>query len=127
MSTYLCRYQGLTLPLLPRSITTLAYSEAMVLLTLTSNAKAAIEYCDGLRNSGKVDDDDFDRLLDRLSALATGSPVEHEDLIRLSTCLSSRAHKNGENDRQWRLDNLLKGASVYQPPPPAKTEPVRRL
>lgn len=99
----------------------------MVLLTVTSNVKAAIEHCNRLRSSDESNDEDLNRSLEKLSALAIGSPVEHEDLIRFSAHLSQRGSKTGEGDQRWRLDNLLKGASVYQPPPPTKIEPVRRL
>jgi hypothetical protein len=95
----------------------------MVLLTLTEVAKAAVnEYC-RLKNLANENDDN----VERLSGVGLGSPVEHNDLIDISKFLVERRHETGAEGvpaRQWRLDSLLRGAIVYQPPSAPKPEPV---
>lgn len=96
----------------------------MVKLTVTDAAKAAIdEYC----RIGR------DRFLDEgpdkgdLESLEVGDPVDHHHLVSISKCLVNSAYAETDEGsaHQWRLDTLLRGASVYQPPPPPKPEPVR--
>jgi hypothetical protein len=95
----------------------------MVLLTLTEAAKAAVdEYC-----RLKILANENDENVERLSSAQLGSTVEHNDLIDTSKFLVERSHETGAEGvpaRQWRLDSLLKGAIVYQPPSAPKPEPV---
>ncbi|KAK5168774.1 uncharacterized protein LTR77_006083 [Saxophila tyrrhenica] len=97
----------------------------MVLLTTTEAAKAAIEeYCK-IDGEGQ-DEKPTDERLDRLSDVELGSPIDHADLIEISKYLLSNDKRNGgeEASRKWRLDTLLKGATVYKPPPTSKPEPT---
>ena len=98
----------------------------MVLLTLTAAGKAAIdEYCRCYR----TDDDEKENRLERLSGIELGSPIDHNDLIDISRFLverSSRTQDERVTPKEWRLDALLKGATVYRPPPAPKPEPVSR-
>ena len=95
----------------------------MVSLTLTTAGKAAVdEYC-RLHKLG----DQSDEKLERLSAIELGSPIDHNDLIDISRSLVQKSHKGQDGEisiKQWRLDTLLKGATVYRPPPAPKPEPV---
>ena len=94
---------------------------AMVLLTTTEAAKAAID--DYLTShAGDQEDDSLRQRLERLEKVSLDGPVEHADLIAISK--SAREDGNATKTRQFRLDILLKGAIVYQPPPPPKPEPV---
>ncbi len=48
-----------------------------------------------------------------------GNPISHGQIIDLSKNLK------GSDDKEWRLEGLLRGSQVYVPPPPPKAEPVR--
>ena len=94
----------------------------MVLLTVTAAAKTAIdEYCESKAH------DEILAQIKKLSTLELGSPIEHSDVIEISSFLTQRPRESTEDARQWRLDYLLRGAIVYQPPPPTKPEPVSTL
>jgi hypothetical protein len=94
----------------------------MVLLTTTQAAKAAIDDYLAL-HADDQEDDSLRQRLERLEKISLDGPVEHADLIAISR--SAREDKNaGKTSRQCRLETLLKGATVYQPPPPPKPEPV---
>ena len=102
----------------------------MVQLTVTVAAKAAIEeYCKQRGLSNKPKQGDPHSSVGDLSELETGSPIDHNDLVEISTFLlkTEERHKDSAARKAWRLDNLLKGASVYQAPPPPKPEPVSTL
>jgi hypothetical protein len=93
----------------------------MVLLIVTSAAKAAIDkYCQTQEQG--IEDSKGD--LDELSATSIGNVIEHHKLVNISRRLIQHAKKSGDPEREWRLDNLLKGASIYRPPPPPKPEAV---
>lgn len=92
----------------------------MVLLTTTETAKAAIDEYLALHADDRKNDSLKQRLA-RLGKVSIDGPVEHADLIAVSK--SARENKNA-NKTQCRLDDLLKGATLYQPPPPPKPEPV---
>lgn len=96
------------------------YGSEMVLLTVTPAARVAIERYRALKST-----EDEDDIRKRTSALEIGSPIEHEDLIQISSYLRRYDRNANLSTHEWRLDTILKGASVYQPPPPAKPEPVR--
>lgn len=93
----------------------------MVLLTLTSASKAAVERYRIVRAGKK---DDSNKTLDKLRDLEIGSPIQHEDLVQISTYLRHNDREIDSNSSVWRLDTLLRGASVYRPPPQQKAEPV---
>lgn len=100
----------------------------MVLLAATQAAKAAVEELKSLsaiQQSSKGCS--LNEILGRLAALQIGEPVDHEDLIQISAHLVKTIRENGHDSHKWRLEFLLRGASVYQPPPPAKSEPVGYL
>lgn len=102
-------------------------STNMVLLTVTRSSKAAISHVANLRSSKTGDDGDeagHQLPLERLCGLEIGSPIDHDALIKLSSYLRRQDPEFGDDGHDWRIDCLLKGASVYQPPPPAKVEPV---
>lgn len=92
----------------------------MVSLTVTPAAKAAIDAFLGLEIH-KIDDEEQG---DRLAKIDIGSQVEHQELVTISRHL---VQHSGGIARQWRLEALLKGSTIYQPPPPPKPEPVRTL
>jgi hypothetical protein len=93
----------------------------MVLLTATQAAKAAIDDYLAL-HADDQEDDSLRQRLERLEKVSLDGPVEHADLIAISK--SAREDENANKTRQCRLDTLLKGATVYQPPPPPKPQPV---
>lgn len=100
----------------------------MVLLTLTAAAKAAIdEYCTLPKDGKAAQDDGAAARLEALRHADLGTPIEHEDLLKISTRLTQKCRQDGEESipKSWRLDSLLKGARVYQAPLPPKPEPVR--
>lgn len=96
----------------------------MVLLTLTAPAKAALEeYCN-LKNSSSGGDESEHERIKKLAEAQIGSSVEHQELVEVSKFLVEQSKGDLESTRRWRVDALLKGAAVYQPPPPPKLEPV---
>jgi hypothetical protein len=85
----------------------------MVSLIVTQAAKAAV--------------DEYLRLHDGCENSETQQHIlEHSDLIDVSKQLVTDNQGNDIPTKQWRLDTLLKGTTVYQPPPPPKPEPVSR-
>lgn len=98
----------------------------MVLLIATPAAKAAVdEYlrlCVGCDEKNEA----LQQKLDRLEKTELDGPVEHSDLIDISKWLLKEQDGSNEPAKRWRLDTLLKGTTVYQPPPPPKPEPVSR-
>jgi len=97
----------------------------MVKLTVTAAAKAALEEYRARKRGGNdtLDGDDEARLQE-VSTIDLGSPIEHHDLIEVSKYLVQSSQDHDVVAKQWRLDTLLKGAMVYQAPPPPKPEPV---
>lgn len=101
----------------------------MVLLTLTQNAKVAVDEYQRLHAGDDDTDETLQLRLERLAKVELGDPVEHLDLIDVSKDLrKDHRSKHGSSaiPKEWRLDTLLKGAAVYQPPPPPKPEPVSK-
>lgn len=127
-------YAGTTfqalVPLLRNNICTIYASfhhttNIMVLLTLTPTARAAVDDYVKLRlPSGEAADEELDERITLLSKTAVGSPVEHQDIVDISRHLLEKHRQAGDIAREWRLDSLLRGATVYQPAPPPKPEPV---
>jgi hypothetical protein len=92
----------------------------MVLLTVTPAAKAALGVF--LKTvKGDANNEDTAEQHKRLVNIEIGSPIEHHELVTISRNL---VQHSGGTSRQWRLDTLLKGSTVYEPPPPPKPEPV---
>ncbi|KAK3695938.1 hypothetical protein LTR37_018233 [Vermiconidia calcicola] len=99
----------------------------MVLLTVTDAANAAVaEYCRLNKNSAEDRSEDAERKLEGLSKIETGNAIDHNDLIEVSAFLVKQGRRTDSNAvvKEWRLDTLLKGANVYQAPPPPKPEPT---
>ncbi|KAF7185625.1 ATP-dependent DNA helicase chl1 [Pseudocercospora fuligena] len=96
----------------------------MVLLTITAPAKAAIDEFCRLKSSSDRGDESDDERVEQLSKAEIGSPIEHQELIDLSKYLVAHDRGSDQDAKKWRLDTLLKGASVYRPPPPPKPEPT---
>ena len=100
----------------------------MVLLTATTISKAAVEeYCRLKQGSSEDQGREVEERLEELSGVELGSPIDHNDLIDISTFLVSHSRKVNDDSvaKEWRLETLLKGASMYQPAPTPKPEPVR--
>lgn len=100
----------------------------MVLLKVTPATKVALQrYCSARQT--EKDDGENQTKLDVLSRLEIGNPIDHADLIAISQLLVRSAKENDEDDlaKESRLETLMKGAEVYQPPPAPKPEPVSRL
>jgi len=100
----------------------------MVLLTVTEAAKIAVdEFC---RRKGLATEHDADpELCSRLAKVQVGGTIEHHELIHISRYLLSRARDEEDSaarepTRKLRIDTLLRGATVYQAPPPPKPELV---
>ena len=102
----------------------------MVLLTVTPTAKFVIEeYCANPEHGQQDDQSGSDLNVQALSQLQVGSPIEHHQLVALSNLLVGRGKVSGHEAgrARYRLDNILKGAKLYQPPPLPKKEPVSDL
>ena len=101
----------------------------MVLLTVTPAVKAAIEeLCRIRKDSTESEHDELSARLSELSNAELGSPIDHNTLVDVSTFLLRKTRDDDENAiaKEWRLDTLLKGANVFQPPPAPTPEPVGR-
>lgn len=100
----------------------------MVLLTCREEAKRAIERFITLTE--EAGSSSYEEVRDALAKVEVGGPVQHTHLIIVSKYLSSQRdrlqHAGSPKDSisLGRLECMLRGASVYQPPPPVKTEPT---
>ena len=97
----------------------------MVLLTVTPAVKAAIEEYRRVADEG--DEVRNPESSERLNNATLGSPIEHHEIVEVSRYLTERKDVSIDAINQWRLDALLKGATIYQPPPPPKTEHVSNI
>lgn len=89
--------------------------DLMVLLIPTPAIKLAIhEYGEASKDDSAAE----------LFAPDPDSPIQHHDLIAISQYLTRRFDDGGQSTDHWRVDTLLKGATIYQQPPPPKPEPV---
>jgi hypothetical protein len=96
----------------------------MVLLTLTPTAKAALqEYHKALPNLDEAALKNRDHW-EKLSTAEVGTPVDHHDLLMVAKYFAAQSDETSLQSQTRRLDVLLRGAAVYQPPPPQKSEPV---
>lgn len=102
----------------------------MVQLTITSAAQSAIvEYCRVRAAKDETDGEATALELDKLLKADIGSPVDHHELVEISKYLIRQSKDgsesiDGEVAKAWRLDTLLKGATVYRSFPPPSKEPV---
>lgn len=97
----------------------------MVLLKTTTTLKAAVdEYLRLHARSEKSEP--LQQQLERLEKAELDGPIEHSDVIDVSKRLVKECQESDTSAKNWRLDTLLKGTNVYQPPPPPKPEPVSR-
>ncbi|RMY72166.1 hypothetical protein D0863_04688 [Hortaea werneckii] len=99
----------------------------MVLLTVTPTAKGVIDkYCSEFQRGQQDDKFRSDLDVQALSKLQVGSPIEHHRLVALSKALVERSKVDGHEagGARYRLDNILRGAKLYQPPPLPKKEPT---
>lgn len=63
--------------------------------------------------------------LDLPDSLSIGSPISHEQVIRLSRYSNNGANSTSPHPKPDRsLNSLLRGTRVYVPPPSKKPEPV---
>ena len=99
-------------------------------LTLTPAAKTAIaEFCNLKREANEGESGDVEKDLEMLSNIELGNPIDHIRLIDISNFLVQQGRKEDENAvrKEWRLETLLKGALVHEPPSLPKPEPVRLI
>ncbi|KAI7091026.1 hypothetical protein KC356_g1060 [Hortaea werneckii] len=99
----------------------------MALLTVTPTAKGVIEEYSLEPQHGQQDDQSGSGLdVQALSQLQIGSPIEHHQLVALSKVLVGRSKVRSDEagGARYRLDNILRGAKLYQPPPLPKKEPT---
>lgn len=96
----------------------------MVLLTITSAAKSAIELYNKLNQKSTCQSLNEAPLADS----QVGDPVSHAQLIEIARSLKEQYGKNDSikrsKDAQFDLETLLKGARIYTPPPKPKQAPV---
>jgi hypothetical protein len=96
----------------------------MVLLTMTATVVAIVEvYLENNQIESKPEEPNLD-------APKIGHPISHGQLVDISKYLRSKPEKvEGKkvDDRRvpTHLSELLKGCSIYSPPPKPKPEPVR--
>ncbi|KAH8199874.1 hypothetical protein TruAng_005930 [Truncatella angustata] len=90
----------------------------MVLLTVTTSIVKALAELEPLRidfpGSG---DENIAADAPRLTEPTVGNPITHGQIIDIWKQLKAR-----ENPK-WSLEELLKGAAIYVPPPPPRAEP----
>ncbi|KAL4881060.1 endoplasmic reticulum-based factor for assembly of V-ATPase-domain-containing protein [Aspergillus karnatakaensis] len=88
----------------------------MVRLVTTSPILSALEAIPpSTRSELKLPDTD---------TLALGTPISHDDVIRISHYFRDKHDTNAQDsERKWTLDTLLRGTKLYIPPPPPKPEP----
>jgi len=97
----------------------------MVLLKTTQTLKAAVD--EYLRLHVDCENSEAQQhKLERLEKVDLDGPIEHSDVVDISKRLLKEYHDSDASAKNRRLDALLKGTTVYQPPPPPKPEPVGR-
>ncbi|KAK5108499.1 hypothetical protein LTR62_008239 [Meristemomyces frigidus] len=98
----------------------------MVQVTVTEAARIAIqEYCIRQRAWSEIKPEAAKSRLDGLSDIAVGGPINHAELVEISKALVNSTARDpaatGDDSRQWRLDKLLRGASIHRRPAPPST------
>ena len=97
----------------------------MVLLQTTPTLKAAVD--EYLRLHANCENSEpLQHQLERLEKADLDGPIEHSDVINISKRLVKECQNSDASTKNWRLDTLLQGTTVYQPPPPPKPEPASR-
>ncbi|KAF2724334.1 DNA repair helicase [Polychaeton citri CBS 116435] len=96
----------------------------MVLLVITPLAHEAIRICRDAVRKREETVRSQDSLPSRIFEGVLGNTVEHHNLIELSRLIKGNLALEEGLKRKCRLDALLKGASIYQAPPPPKPEPT---
>ena len=97
----------------------------MVLFKTTAALKAAVD--EYLRLHADCEkSESLQHQLEQLEKVELDGPIEHSDVIDISKRLVKECQDSDTSPKNWRLDTLLKGTNVYQPPPPPKPEPVGR-
>ncbi|KAF2402435.1 hypothetical protein EJ06DRAFT_473906 [Trichodelitschia bisporula] len=94
----------------------------MVLLSMTKVVAAAVEI---YLESGQQDEQPEEPAL---VEPAPGKPISHSQLVDVSRFLKAHPEKvaaktEGDQHVPVHLSELLRGCSIYQPPPPPKPEP----
>lgn len=97
----------------------------MVLLTMTAAVVAVVELY--LENNPV----ESNQKEPSLEAPQMGNPISHGQLVDISKYLKSNPEKVEGREIEGRqlpthLGELLKGCSIYRPPPKPKPEPVRQ-
>lgn len=90
----------------------------MVLLTMTPSI------VEGLQTWGGLSRPQQEKLPpwsggSSLERATVGNPISHSQIVGLWTALKDAGN------REYNLEKLLKGSTLYVPPPPPKPEPVR--
>jgi hypothetical protein len=95
----------------------------MVLLSMTPAIADVVN--DYLSTSGHPDSTEDSTL----ASPQPGNPISHEQLIRISRCLRTHYGKSSvdRKSKPCSLNDLLKGCTVYRPPPVPKPEPVSQF
>lgn len=84
----------------------------MVLLTVTPSILEALQRVEDAPSKLQRDGEPL------LSDVDIGAPISHGQIVDLWNLLKADDHK------EYNLEILLRGSSVYVPPPPLKPEPV---
>jgi len=93
----------------------------MVLLTMTPSIVEGLAKCKTSRHVSEIPEDAKAAEHNDEPALdepAVGKPISHGQVVDLWKKLQAA------NEKEYTLENLLRGSKVYVPPPPPKPEPV---
>ncbi|KXJ90276.1 endoplasmic reticulum-based factor for assembly of V-ATPase-domain-containing protein [Microdochium bolleyi] len=90
----------------------------MVLLTMTASVVEALQITNIATLTATKDTSDEASREPTLSSPAVGNPISHGQIISLHN------HLRPTDKDRFTLESLLRGASVYVPPPPPKAEPT---
>lgn len=99
----------------------------MVLLTMTSSILEGLLIVEATETPQIKDHDETEEQESQPTKEPTlddpklGNPISHGQIINLWKQLKTQGNSN------FTLEQLLRGASVYIPPPPPKPEPVSHL
>lgn len=106
------------------------YAPEMVLLTMTPSIVEALQFVRESEGAPAIQDSKSEEASDKatttdvstepsLESAVAGKPISHGQVIDLWKQLKSEGHS------KYSLEDLLRGATVYIPPPSPKPEPVR--
>jgi len=95
----------------------------MVLLTMTSTIVEALKVIHDPNNSYALPHDTIARNLEFdepcIENPTIGKPISHGQILDTWKTLKASGHT------EFKLEDMLRGATIYVPPPPPKPEPVR--